>query len=464
MAHSPRGVSWRPASIQGTSLGIVAILAVVIGTDDLGGLRGAQSLLTPLTVLAPVATLAALPVVVARRRRSREAAQREAARVGALLGCAAAFYGLGAYLFADRLLGLLGLEFLKYREIVLVVAIAQVFAGMAVGPVLLAKAYLSGRAVFVTQVTGTVLTFVALAALRPSNVSTVAWIMVMASVAALIVGIWSTRRLGRSTPGHQQVMVALVIPSHSGSQPGVVGHHWAELISAIEIRAGSSVALIQPQIVQLPHRPRWLPSTAVLPPSPRRLARSSANTFLTLEYGLHSAVVAAYARAVGQRCFVSREHHRPAGLVLATRQRIVRRFVLRLADGVIANTVEARDEVRELVGSRVRVELIPFICPSEAFASVRRAVLLATYRRPRLPGPICRPTHPWEGSGRPDRRIRSADGERQSHSTLDRWLRNVGSRPSTAGSALWEQRPDRLRPGRFQMRRSDISIVRPIVL
>jgi O-antigen/teichoic acid export membrane protein len=138
------------------SQGAVLLLASVIGTADLGGLRAVQSIFVPLTLIGPAITLPGLPALASALGRSTEEARALATRLTLLALVLAGTY-VGVFLLAPgSLLGTVyGSAFVRFADLAIPVAFAQMAHAAATGDILLLKAGRRGRALALARGVGT---------------------------------------------------------------------------------------------------------------------------------------------------------------------------------------------------------------------------------------------------------------------------------------------------------------------
>jgi O-antigen/teichoic acid export membrane protein len=106
----------------------VLILAAVIGSEDLGGLRSAEALFSPFSLIAAAFALPALPALSRELTSSRDAAQRLTIRisvVAALLGVA--YFIVMVWIGGWLLVHLFGSSFSSFRGLIWPMAVAQLF-------------------------------------------------------------------------------------------------------------------------------------------------------------------------------------------------------------------------------------------------------------------------------------------------------------------------------------------------
>jgi O-antigen/teichoic acid export membrane protein len=136
-----------------TSQAFVFLLAALLGTRAVGGLRAVESVFAPLSMLAPALALPGLPAVSRAAAESAEAGRALAARIGGAATGLASVYVLSAFLFPGTLLAwVFGAEFREFSGIVWPVGLAQILTGPMVGFMLLLIVQNRGRILLFTGV------------------------------------------------------------------------------------------------------------------------------------------------------------------------------------------------------------------------------------------------------------------------------------------------------------------------
>jgi O-antigen/teichoic acid export membrane protein len=161
----------------------VFILALLVGTRDLGGLRAVQSVFAPLSMLGPALTLPGLPAVARRLRAGRSAALSLSMRIS--LFC---FLLTGAYVIFAAVLGtgllasVFGSDFAEFDELVRPVAIGQLAIAPTLGFGMLVTAERRGAAVVVAESAAAVVTLGLGTALAAHvGITGAAWAVTLAS-------------------------------------------------------------------------------------------------------------------------------------------------------------------------------------------------------------------------------------------------------------------------------------------
>ena len=133
------------------------VLVGIIGARALGGFRAVQSLFAPLSVIAPAVGLPGLPAIARAYSVEFRRARSLAFRISGIAVAASCVFFLFLVLGGWRLLPLLfGPSFLRYRDLMLPVAIGQVFAAAGVGFPLLIKVQQRGRFLLLSRLFVTV--------------------------------------------------------------------------------------------------------------------------------------------------------------------------------------------------------------------------------------------------------------------------------------------------------------------
>ncbi len=159
------------------------ILAVMLGAAELGGLRAVLSAMTPLSLIAPVFSLAGLPALSRAVTRSGVQARRLATRLGGAAGLLAAVY-VAIMTVAPGILGLLfGDAFNSYADLVGPLGVGQVVTALSIGFILLLKAEQRGVAFFACRSTAAICSLLIPVALaQPFGLSGAAWGLTIASL------------------------------------------------------------------------------------------------------------------------------------------------------------------------------------------------------------------------------------------------------------------------------------------
>jgi O-antigen/teichoic acid export membrane protein len=147
---------------------IVFILSGIVGVAALGGLRGAESVFAPLTIVIPAISLPGLPLVVRAISDPRRAI-RISLGLSLVALMATSLYAIAMVSGGWRLLPLVfGESFARFRYLIWPIAVAQLFTSAGVGLLLLMKAERRGKDLLVNGAIAAVvsLVLVAIAAWR----------------------------------------------------------------------------------------------------------------------------------------------------------------------------------------------------------------------------------------------------------------------------------------------------------
>ena len=189
----------------------VFIIAGLLGTAAIGGLRAVQTVFGPITFLAPAVSLPALPVLVRRLRQSITRAKAIAVQISILLVCATlAYVAILSLAGSQTILGIVfGHDFERYANLVLPVALAQAAEAASQGPTMLLMAAERGRMIlFMQMLAGSLTLLLATAGASTGSLTTVTWSLALARVAAtacVVVVAFGMRTppLGAGTPTEQ---------------------------------------------------------------------------------------------------------------------------------------------------------------------------------------------------------------------------------------------------------------------
>jgi O-antigen/teichoic acid export membrane protein len=130
------------------SFAAVAALAGILGANDYGGLRAVQSILAPLTLLAPAIALPGLPLVARTLTVSPRRGLAITVQLGFLVGLATLAYVALIYQVPGALSFFFGEDFLQFRSIIIPIGVGQLIAAPAFGLSLFLMAAQRGRALF----------------------------------------------------------------------------------------------------------------------------------------------------------------------------------------------------------------------------------------------------------------------------------------------------------------------------
>ena len=161
---------------------LVFILAGILGTRPLGGLRAVGTLFGPLTLLAPALALPGLPALSRVAAESAERAVRLALSIGVLAVLPTACYLAIAAALGDQLLeGVFGPSFTPFGPLILPIGVGQILIAGTIGFALLLKAQARGRALLAARVVGSVSSLVLVLSLAATHgVIGAAWGMALA--------------------------------------------------------------------------------------------------------------------------------------------------------------------------------------------------------------------------------------------------------------------------------------------
>jgi O-antigen/teichoic acid export membrane protein len=182
--------------------GTVAVLLDALGSAGLGGLKAAESVFAPMSLLAPALVLPALPAMVRVVSGSQQRGRRFAFRLSLIATLATAAYVLVAISLSSQLLGtLFGTGFSEYAYLVWPLGAWQVLASAALGFGILLQAEQRGRAIAVSGVLGPLATLVLVLVLAPEfGARGAAWSYAIAAFLASSTTIWFALRPERLRP------------------------------------------------------------------------------------------------------------------------------------------------------------------------------------------------------------------------------------------------------------------------
>lgn len=128
----------------------IIVLAAMLGTSALGGLRAVESTFAPLSLIAPAIALPGLPAIARELSKSPAAARALALRFGLVASAVIVTYVLVLGLGGRRLIPMLfGASFAPYTGLVWPIGAGQALAASAIGFVLLLKAERRGGAILI---------------------------------------------------------------------------------------------------------------------------------------------------------------------------------------------------------------------------------------------------------------------------------------------------------------------------
>ena len=182
---------WLALSIAVFSAGqqtVVFIVAALLGAQDVGGLRVAEVLFAPMTMLIPALDLPVLPALTREAAKSLRRATVAAARYGLLALTFVAAYMLAAALLRDHLLTwVFGASFQRFRDLIFPYGFAQLFLAQALGYRILLRVTRHGKTLLACQVASMVSTVALVAALSTTyGVNGAAWAIAAGSVVASV--------------------------------------------------------------------------------------------------------------------------------------------------------------------------------------------------------------------------------------------------------------------------------------
>jgi O-antigen/teichoic acid export membrane protein len=161
----------------------VFVIAGLLGTAAIGGLRAVQTVFGPITVLAPAVSLPMLPVLVRRLEHSMVRAKVFAVQISILLvGATLAYIAILSLAGSETILGIVfGHGFERYANLVLPVALLQVAEAVNHGFRLLLLAARRGRMMLFMQVLAGFLSLVFVAASASTRgLTAAAWSLALA--------------------------------------------------------------------------------------------------------------------------------------------------------------------------------------------------------------------------------------------------------------------------------------------
>ena len=140
-----------------SSSATVFLLNGMLGAKAVGGLRAAQSLFAPLSLLLPAISLPGLPAIARRLSDSPKDALGLSMRLSGFVSALAALYGVAMVLFGGNLIRLVfGTSFSKYGNLAVPIAVWQVVAASSVGFNLFLTAQRRGRDLLLPSVAGSI--------------------------------------------------------------------------------------------------------------------------------------------------------------------------------------------------------------------------------------------------------------------------------------------------------------------
>ena len=155
----------------------VFLIAGLLGTAPLGGLRSVQVIFAPLSLLTPAIAIPALPVISETLKESRQAARLVAMKVSIVLVTLTILYLLVAGLNREALLALVfGSSFIRYEALVWPVGVTQILSALAGGAYLFLKASRQGSSLlFARSVMGVSMLCLMVTLAIPYDIEGAAW-------------------------------------------------------------------------------------------------------------------------------------------------------------------------------------------------------------------------------------------------------------------------------------------------
>lgn len=186
-----RWLGGRELAFQSSGYATTMILALVIGTAGVGGLRSAEVLFSPFSFVAAALAFPAFPMVARAANQSFETAKRLAfvlSTVATLLGLA---YFVAMVISRSWLLPhVFGSEFEPFESLVWPMGITQLFHSAGFGFVLWLTASKRGRAAFVNSLVWAISNIIAATSLAVGfGVTGAAWGMTIAAAATAVAAI-----------------------------------------------------------------------------------------------------------------------------------------------------------------------------------------------------------------------------------------------------------------------------------
>jgi O-antigen/teichoic acid export membrane protein len=163
---------------------LVAVMAEILGGSDLGGMRAAESVFAPISLIAPAILLPGLPAMARARRRTYGEARSLAVRLSSAALLLTSLYFVAMIVLSENVLGwVFGSGFSEYDFLVWPMGLWQMAAAAAIGFSILLQAEQRGKALTAAGVLGSVsgLVLVSLFALN-YGVSGAAWGLTLAAM------------------------------------------------------------------------------------------------------------------------------------------------------------------------------------------------------------------------------------------------------------------------------------------
>jgi O-antigen/teichoic acid export membrane protein len=141
------------------SQALTFVLAAVLNTQAVGGIRSVQSVFAPLSVIGPALALPGLPAITRRNVVSVTGARRLAAGLGAIAAVLTVGYVMVAVVGGSRLLGFVfGSSFRSFEPLVWPIGLREILVAPTLGFPLLLRAQGRGRALLAGRTIASVVT------------------------------------------------------------------------------------------------------------------------------------------------------------------------------------------------------------------------------------------------------------------------------------------------------------------
>jgi O-antigen/teichoic acid export membrane protein len=194
--HLARWLAAESVAYTLTSQLIVFLLAGVLGTRDLGGLRAVQTIFGPLTLLAPALALPGLPALSRAAAASADRAVRLALSMGGLAVLLVGSYIAVAGSLGDDLLNwVFGRSFGSFGVLIWPIGVGQILIAGTMGFALLLRAQSRGKALLAARLIGSISSLILVLGLAVTRgVTGAAWGMALAGgLTSLALVAFSTR-------------------------------------------------------------------------------------------------------------------------------------------------------------------------------------------------------------------------------------------------------------------------------
>jgi O-antigen/teichoic acid export membrane protein len=182
------------------SYALIFVLPAVIGTRGLGGLRAAESLFAPFSLVATAIGLPGLPAVSRAIARTPRAGKSLAVRLSALaIGVAVSYVAVMILIGEWLLVALFGQSFEPFTTLIWPIGVWQVIAGAGVGFGLLLSAEQRGRETLLSGAAGSAAVFGFVSILAWTHgVTGAAWGLASASAVSTLLTMFFALRTARS--------------------------------------------------------------------------------------------------------------------------------------------------------------------------------------------------------------------------------------------------------------------------